>query len=121
MVAIFQKPVLNGYAEFLAFLLVLFLWPAETFSMDNNTGNKDEIFESTLIKDKGDYGIHIDGRQYRITESTIILDLLGKRIPLCDLPVPCEALVEYRVVDGQNPIGLRIEVKRLLEDSKDTS
>ncbi|MCP4579486.1 MAG: hypothetical protein GY846_24705 [Deltaproteobacteria bacterium] len=118
---IFQKPVMKGHAGLLMFLLIIFVWPTVALSMDNSTEKKDEIFESTLIKDKGDYGVRIDGRQYRVTESTIILDLLGKKIPLCDLPVPCEALVEYRVIEGQNSICLRIEVKRLLEDSKDTS
>ena len=121
MMEIFQKPVLNGHAGLLVFLLIIFAWPAVAHSMDNNTEKKDEIFESTLIKDKGDYGVLIDGRRYRVTESTIIFDILGKKIPLCDLPIPCEALVEYRVVEEQNPICLRIEVKRLLEDSKDTS
>jgi len=103
----------------LLFLLIAFGSPALAPCMDNNTEDKSETIEPALIKDKGDDGILIDNRRYRITESTIILDLLGKEIPLCDLPVPCEALVEYKKIKGLDPICLRIEMRRLLEDSKD--
>ena len=112
---------MSAHAVPLMFLLTIFGWPVVALCANSNAGTKDEIFESAIIKDKGDYGVLIDGRQYRVTESTIIFDLLGKKIPLCDLPIHCSAVVEYQLIEGQNPVCLRIEVKRLLEDSKDSS
>ncbi len=88
--------------------------------LDRNTEATSEIIAPATINDKGDYGILINSRQYGISESTIILDLMGKAISLCDLPIPCEALVEYQMIAGQAPVCLRIEVRRLLEDSKDS-
>jgi hypothetical protein len=121
MIEKFRKSVMSAHAVPLMFLLTIFGWPVVALCANSNAGTKDEIFESAIIKDKGDYGVLIDGRQYRVTESTIIFDLLGKKIPLCDLPIPCRAVVEYQLIEGQNPLCLRIEVKRLLEDSKDSS
>ena len=118
MIEKFQKSIFIRHMGPLVFLLVIFGSTASALCMDNHTK---EMIKSALIKDKGDDGILIDGRQYRITESTIILDLMGKKIPLCDLPIPCEALVEFRITEVKNPVCLRIEVKRLLEDSKDSS
>ena len=87
--------------------------------MDDSTGDKTETLKSALIKDKGDHGVLIDGRKYRINEATVIFDLMGKEIPLCDLPVPCIALVDFKKIKELDPICLRIEMRRLLENSKD--
>ncbi len=113
------KTILDRHLGPLLFLLIVFGSPALALCMDDNTEDKGETIESALIKNKGDYGILIDGRQYRINEATIILDLMGKEIPLCDLPVPCVALVEYKRIKELDPVCLRIEMRRLLEDSKD--
>ncbi len=113
------KTILGGYLGPLLFLMMAFGSPASALCMDNNAEDKSETIESALIKDKGDCGILVDGRQYRINEATIVLDLLGKEILLCDLPVPCIALVEYKRINELDPVCLRIEMRRLLEDSKD--
>lgn len=117
----FRKTTPSPYVGLLVFLLIIFGSSALASGLDRNAEGKSEIFKSALVKDKGDYGVGIDGRQYRVTESTVILDPLGKKIPLCDLPTPCVALVEFQLIEGQNPVSLRIEVKRLLDDSKDSS
>jgi len=103
----------------LVFLLMFFSLTPPGICQDGNTAEQIETIESALVKDKGDYGILIDGRQYRVTESTIIFDLLGKEIPLCDLSVPCEARVEYKRIKEMDPACLRVEMQRLLEDSKE--
>jgi hypothetical protein len=121
MIEKFPKSILRPHMGPLVFLLIIFGSATSALCMDSHTEEKSEMIKSALIKDKGDYGVLIDGRQYGITESTIILDLMGKDIPLCDLPIPCEALVEFRITEVKNPVLLRIEVKRLLEDSKDSS
>lgn len=115
----FRKNFMNLHVEYWVFLLVIFGLPSLVQGVDINPDEKIETIKSALIKDKGDYGILIKGQRYKVSDSTLILDLLGKEIPLCDLPIPCEALVEYKKIKGLDPICLRIEVRRLLEDSKD--
>ncbi len=116
----FGKSILNRHFGYCVFLLMIFSLPAMAPGMDRGgMDEKIETIKSALIKDKGDYGILIKGRQYRVTESTLIFDLLGKEIPLCDLPVPCEALVEYKKTGGEGLVCLRIEMRRLVEDSRD--
>jgi hypothetical protein len=114
-----RKSVLNLHVGHWVLLLMILGSPAMVQGIDGNTDEKIETIDSAVIKDKGDYGVLIKGQKYRVTESTLILDLLGKEIPLCDLPIPCKALVEYKKIKGLDPICLRIEVRRLLEDSRD--
>ena len=102
------------------FLIIILGSASPALCVDRNTETMSEIIAPATIKDKGNYGVLINSRQYGVSESTIIFDLMGKEIPLCDLPIPCEALVEYRMVAGQAPVCLRIEVRRLLEDTKDS-
>jgi hypothetical protein len=116
-----RKNPLNRYLIQWVFLLIIFGWSTPVLCVERNTEEISEIIEPALIKSKGDNGVTINSRRYGISKSTIILDLMGKEIPLCDLPIPCEALVEYRMIAGQDPVCLRIEVKRLLEDSKEST
>ncbi|MFO7599965.1 MAG: hypothetical protein R6X27_09185 [Candidatus Desulfacyla sp.] len=67
------------------------------------------------IEGKGDGGISIAGQRYRVGESTAILDATGNRISLCDLSLPCEAQVEYRLEENLEPLCLRIEILRVLK------
>ena len=78
-------------------------------------GDQTTISETVTIESKGDGGIIIAERRYAVLKSTTILDISGKAIPLCDLRVPSEALVEYRLRKDQGPVCVRIENKRLLE------
>lgn len=73
------------------------------------------ISETVTIESKSDGGIVIAERRYAVLKSTVILDISGKTIPLCDLRVPSEAVVEYRLRKDQDPVCVRIENKRLLE------
>ncbi len=115
----FRKNVLNRYAEHWVLLFLIFGLPSMVLGIDANPDEQIEAIQSALVKDKGDDDILIKGQRYNVTESTLIFDILGKEILLCDLPTPCEALVEYQKIKGLDPICLRIEVRRLLEDSKD--
>lgn len=73
------------------------------------------ISETVTIESKSDGGIVIAERRYAVLKSTVILDISGKTIPLCDLRVPSEAAVEYRLRKDQDPVCVKIENKRLLE------
>jgi hypothetical protein len=115
----YGNAILNRLMGFLLLLLIILWGTPRALCEDGKSQAEIEVFDSAIIKDKGDYGILIDGRQYQINESTVIFDLMGKEIPLCDLPVPCEARVEYQAPKGLPPVCLRIEMRRLLEDSKD--
>ena len=78
-------------------------------------GDQDVISDRVTIKSKGDGGIVIDGRRYLVTDSTSIKDVSGKIITLCDLRVPSEAVVKYRIAEDGMPVCISIENKRLLE------
>ena len=73
------------------------------------------ISETVTIESKGGGGIIIAERRYVVMKSTTILDISGKTISLCDLRVPSEAMVEYRLRKDQDPVCIKIENKRLLE------
>jgi hypothetical protein len=115
----FRNNAMIRHAGHWVLLLTLLFAPSMVLGMDSSTDEKIETIKFALIKDKGDYGILIKDQRYKVTESTLIFDLLGKEIPLCDLPVPCEALVEYKNMSGAGFVCLRIEMRRLVEDSKD--
>ena len=54
-------------------------------------------------------------RHFVITESTIIVNVKGKKIQLSDLAVPCNAEIEYRLRMDEDPLALKITVKKLLQ------
>lgn len=90
-------------------LQALFVCLAETLE------DQTIVSEAVTIESKGDGGIVIAERRYVVMESTTILDVTGKAISLCDLRVPSEAVVEYRLREDQAPVCIKIENKRLLE------
>ena len=59
--------------------------------------------------------ILIGERHFTVTEATVIITLKGKKIQLSDLAVPCEAVIEYRLIMDEDPLALKITVKKLLE------
>jgi hypothetical protein len=59
--------------------------------------------------------ILIGERHFTVTEATVIIDVKGKKIRLTDLAVPCEAEVEYRLIMDEDPLALKITVKKLLQ------
>jgi len=75
----------------------------------------------TIVKKGADYITASIERNFRVTDQTLILDLRKKKIKLTDLPVPCEAVIEYRLVMDQDPICQKIEVKSLKVDARDRS
>ena len=59
--------------------------------------------------------ILIGERHFAVTETTVIIDMKGKNIRLSDLAVPCDAEIEYRLIMDEDPLALKITVKKLLE------
>ena len=98
-------------------LFTVFLFPATPFCFAGSQADN-VVSASGVIESKGDGGIKIGGRKFLVTEATRIFDLLGKSIPICDLPVPSEAVVEYIDKDDKPPECLKIEVTRLLPHSE---
>ena len=99
----------------ISFLLILGLfWGYPLCSAEKP--EKEATLPGTVdIEKKGDSRIIINGNRYLVDKSTIIIDVDGKNITLCDLAVPCEAVVEYRSRENQEPVCLKIETKRLLK------
>ena len=100
----------------LVYVLFLF-FPLQALSVCFAETPEDQtiVSEIVTIESKGDGGIVIAERRYVVMESTTILDVTGKTISLCDLRVPSEAVVEYRLRKNQDPVCVKIENKRLLE------
>ena len=96
-------------------LLAFFSLQGCSVILAETPGDQTTISERVTIESKGDGGIVIAERRYEVKESTTILDISGKTIPLCDLRVPSEAVVEYRLRKDQDPVCVKIENKRLLE------
>ena len=69
------------------------------------------------ISGKTDDAILIGERHFTVSESTVIINMKGKKIQLSDLAVPCDAQIEYRLIMDENPLALKITVKKLLEGS----
>lgn len=97
------------------FLLVVFFLSAWGSSFAQDPGEEAVLSSPVTIEGKGDGGIVIGGQRYRVGESTAILDATGNRISLCDLSLPCEAEVEYRLTENHEPLCLRIETIRVLK------
>ncbi len=96
-------------------LLTFFSLQALSVCLAETPEDQTTVSETVTIESKGDGGIIIAERRYAVMESTTILDMSGKVISLCDLKVPSEAVVEYRLREDQDPVCVKIENKRLLE------
>ena len=96
-------------------LLTFFSLQAFSVCLAETPEDQTTLSETVTIESKGDGGIIIAERRYAVVESTTILDVSGKVISLCDLKVPSEAVVEYRLIEDQDPVCVKIENKRLLE------
>jgi hypothetical protein len=70
---------------------------------------------TVMISGKTVDSVLISERHFAVTESTIIVNVRGKRIRLTDLAVPCEAQIEYRLRMDEDPLALKITVKKLLQ------
>jgi len=70
---------------------------------------------TVTISGKTADAVLISERHFAVTESTIIVDMSGKKIQLSDLAVPCNAQIEYRLRMDEDPLALKITVKKLLQ------
>ncbi len=105
-----MKQLVHAYV-----LFVFFSLQALSVCLAETPGDQTIVSETITIESKGDGGIIIAERRYAVMESTTILDVSGKAISLCDLQVPSEAVIEYRLRKDQDPVCIKIENKRLLE------
>ena len=71
---------------------------------------------SLTISGKTSDAVLISERQFAVTESTTIINVKGKKIRLSDLAVPCDAQINYRLRMDENPLALKITVKKLLQE-----
>ena len=98
------------------FLMVFLLFnPVIGFAQSPQMGLKRS--GSVKIEGKTIDAIIVAERHFIITESTTIMDINGKEIQLNDLPIPCEAKIQYRLRMDQDPVTLKIIIKRVLPGS----
>jgi len=113
MERLFKGHVANRIAYgFILALFVVTAYPGVVFSK----GQPQSLDRSAklTISGKTDDAVIIGERHFSVTEATVIIDMKGKKIRLSDLAVPCEAEVKYRLIMDEDPIALKIAVKKLL-------
>ena len=111
----FGKCFFKKQSVLMVVLLAFFSLQALSVCLAETLEDQTIVSEAVTIESKGDGVIVIAERRYVVMESTAILDVTGKAISLCDLRVPSEAVVEYRLREDQDPVCIKIENKRLLE------
>lgn len=93
-------------------LVLLLAAGTVTAAESMNTG---AVREKLLIIDtKTEHAVIVGERKFMVTAETRIYDTRGSQIPLIDLAVPCEAMVQYRLIMDKSPVVLRVQVKKLL-------
>ena len=114
MYRFFKGQVICGIAFwFIIAMFVMIAYPGTGFP---EPAQKSLDRSATLtISGKTADVILIGERHFAVTETTVIIDMKGKNIRLSDLAVPCDAEIEYRLIMDENPLALKITVKKLLE------
>jgi hypothetical protein len=94
-------------------MLVIIAYPDTGFS-EPAQKSLDRSAKLTISGKTAD-AVLIGERHFTVTETTVIIDMKGKKIRLSDLAVPCDAQIEYRLIMDEDPLALKITVKKLLE------
>jgi len=113
MERLFKGHVANRIAY--GFILALFVVTADPGAVFSK-GQPQSLDRSAklTISGKTDDAVIIGERHFTVTEATVIIDMKAKKIRLRDLAVPCEAEVKYRLIMDEDPLALKIAVKKLL-------
>ena len=98
---------------FIVPIFVIIAYPDTGFS-EPAKKNLDRSAKLTISGKTAD-AILIGERHFTVTEATVITDMKEKKIRLSDLAVPCNAQIEYRLIMDEDPLALKITVKKLLE------
>ena len=113
MERLFKGHVANRIAY--GFILALFVVTADPGAVFSK-GQPQSLDRSAklTISGKTDDAVIIGERHFTVTEATVIIDMKAKKIRLSDLAVPCEAEVKYRLIMDEDPLALKITVKKFL-------
>ncbi|MBW2339248.1 MAG: hypothetical protein JRF50_02715 [Deltaproteobacteria bacterium] len=99
----------------LVFLLLFLLLPVTGFS---KSPPKSLVRSgSMIIQGKTSDAIVVSERRFLVTEATTILTVKGRKIQLSALPIPCKAEITYQLRMDQDPVTLKIKIKKLLKGS----
>jgi hypothetical protein len=98
---------------FIVPMFLIIAYPDTTFS-EPAQKSLDRSAKLTISGKTAD-AILIGERHFAVTKATVIIDMKEKEIRLSDLAVPCEAEIEYRLIMDEDPLALKITVKKLLE------
>lgn len=69
---------------------------------------------SLTITHKNADSFYVQERKYLVNKKTVILDYDNKKISFKQLWVPCKANVEFRTVNGNESLCMKIKVKSSL-------
>jgi hypothetical protein len=102
----------------LVFLLIFLLLPATGISKSPPKG----FIRSALVMIEGKTGdsVLVGERRFLVTKATTIVTVKGKKIQLSALPIPCKAEIEYLLRMDEDPLTLKIRIKRVLRGARKT-
>jgi hypothetical protein len=104
------------YRMVLCFIVAVFIVTAHPGTGSPKSASKSLDRSATLtISGKTADTVLIAERHFAVTESTTIINIKGKKIRLSDLSVPCSAQIEYRLRMDEDPLALKITVKKVLQ------
>ncbi len=93
---------------------LLLLLTAETVAAGEEAGTGVVRNKVLIVNSKTDQEVTVGERPFMVTGETKIFNLYGKQISLNELAVPCEAMVQYRLIMDKSPVVLRLQVKKQL-------
>jgi len=114
--------IMNGKPAFNAvcFWVLLLILPILIFpgvGMGEGQGTVWVRNMTLQINAKTEGSILVGERHFKVTEATIISNVGGKKIPLIDLPIPCEARVQYRLSMDKEPEIVKMSVRKIFPHS----
>jgi hypothetical protein len=110
-----QKTPKKHLIKITALTLISLTW---AFNMSHTSAEEKSTKEYQpralmVVESKDIYSIIASKKLYQITAKTKIFSPNGMEIPLRELPVPCEAKVQYEPVTYDDPTALKIVVKNI--------
>lgn len=97
-------------------LFTLFPVGAED-SVKKDNHNRLVEMKRVKIMGKSEGYIRASGMGFRVKANTVIIDQMGVKISLVDLPVPCKAEIYYRPIKTAHPKARKIIVTEIFPES----
>jgi hypothetical protein len=109
-----RKSRINLKAAVFCLACLLLLLTAETGAVGEAVDTGVVRNKVLIVSSKTDQAVTVGERPFMVTGETKIFNQYGKQISLAELAVPCEAMVQYRLIMDKSPVVVRLQVKKQL-------